>query len=38
VETIADESAIEDMIYYLGKALTSEQINLNYYLKVCKEN
>ncbi|KAG4091967.1 UEV-domain-containing protein [Neocallimastix lanati (nom. inval.)] len=33
VETIADESAIEDMIYYLGKALTSEQINLNYYLK-----
>jgi len=33
VEVIADESAIEDMIYYLGKALTSEQIDLNYYLK-----
>jgi len=33
VDTIAEESAIEDMIYYLGKALTSEQIDLSYYLK-----
>jgi len=33
VEVIAEESAIEDMIFYLGKALTSEQIDLTYYLK-----
>jgi len=33
VVAIAEESAIEDMIFYLGKALTSEQINLTYYLK-----
>jgi len=33
VEVVAEESAIEDMIYYLGKALTSEQIDLTYYLK-----
>jgi ESCRT-I complex subunit TSG101 len=33
VEVVAEESVIEDMIYYLGKALTSEQIDLNYYLK-----
>jgi len=33
LDVVAEESAIEDMIYYLGKALTSEQIDLNYYLK-----
>jgi len=33
VEAVSDESTIEDMIYYLGKALTSEQIDLTYYLK-----
>ncbi|ORX84468.1 UEV-domain-containing protein [Anaeromyces robustus] len=33
VEVVADESVIEDMIYYLGKALTSEQIDLTFYLK-----
>jgi len=33
VEVVAEESTIEDMIFYLGKALTSEQIDLTYYLK-----
>jgi len=33
VAVVAEESTIEDMIFYLGKALTSEQIDLNFYLK-----
>ncbi|ORX95813.1 UEV-domain-containing protein [Basidiobolus meristosporus CBS 931.73] len=32
-ELVADENAIEDVIYYLGKALNSERIDLGTYMK-----
>jgi len=33
-ELVAEDSAIEDAIYYLGRALNSEKIDLNTYMKV----
>lgn len=33
-DLIAEDNAIEDATYYLGKALSSEKIDLNSYMKV----
>jgi hypothetical protein len=33
-ELVAEEIAIEDTIYYLGKALRQDKIGLNAYMKV----
>ncbi|CAG8756783.1 18766_t:CDS:2, partial [Acaulospora morrowiae] len=32
-ELVAEDNAIEDAIYYLGRALSTERIDLNTYLK-----
>lgn len=33
-ELVAEEIAIEDTIYYLGKALSQDKVELNAYMKV----
>lgn len=36
-DLVADDNAIVDTIYYLGKALNSERIDLVTFMKVCME-